>query len=80
MTLFDEQPPTPRPTGAGLKVWSEPRQHWRHYIEPKSKLPNELVDCGVWWVAQYDDGTECHGACPWQVAAEAVMWAKERVQ
>lgn len=79
MGLFDIET-IPKPTGPGLKVWSVPRTHWRHYIEPKSKLPNELVDCGVWWVAQYDDGTECHGACPWQVAAEAVRWAKERVR
>jgi len=68
VSLFDIEP-IPKPDHHGLKVWSEPRQHWRHHIEPGSKLPNELVDCGVWWVAQYDDGTECRGVCPWRVAS-----------
>jgi hypothetical protein len=82
MNLFEPDAPKimPRPTGPGLKVWSKPRQHYRHYIEPGTKIKNELVDRGVWWVAQYDDGTECSGACPLQAAAEALGWAKERVK
>jgi len=79
MHLF-ETATVPKPDHPGLKVWSEPRFHWRHYIEPGTKLKNELVDCGVWWVAQYDDGTECRGVCPWRVASEACWFAKERVK
>jgi hypothetical protein len=77
MHLFERMLVT-KPNHPGLKVWSEPRQHWRHHIEPGTKLKNELVDCGVWWVAQYDDGTECRGVCPWRVASEACGFAKER--
>jgi len=79
VSLFEIEP-IPKPDHDGLKVWSERRQHWRHYIEPGTKLPNELVDMGVWWVAQYGNGTECRGVCPWRVASEACGYAKERVK
>lgn len=78
MSLFADATPVPRTDGPGLRVWSVPRTHWRHYIEPGTKLKNELVDCGVWWVAQYGNGTECCGVCPWLVASDAVRYAKER--
>ena len=82
MNLFEPEQTkiVQRPTGPGLKVWSTPRTHWRHYIERTNKGTNELVDRGVWWWAQYDDGTVCSGACPLRVAEMALGFAKERVK
>ncbi len=78
MHLF-ETTTVPKPDHPGLKVWSTPRTHWRHYIERTSKGTNEIVNCGVWWWAQYDDGTVCSGVCPLRVAEMACGYAKERV-
>ena len=78
--MLFEDPIVPRPTGPGLKVWSEPRMRWRWYEEPETngKGKNELRQYGVWWKAQYNDGTTCSGVCPLQVAAIACEYAKER--
>jgi hypothetical protein len=77
MSLFEQQI-VPRPTGDGLKVWSEPRMRWRWYEEPECKGQNELRQYGIWWLAQYDDSTECTAECPWRAAEMAVARAKER--
>lgn len=78
--MLFEDPIVQRPTGPGLKVWSEPRMRWRWYEEPETdgKGKNELRQYGIRWMAQYDDGCECSGVCPLHVAARASECAKER--
>ena len=76
MNLFEQQETT-RPTGDGLKVWSTKRQHWRHWIEPGTTKPNELVDCGLWWWAQYGNGTVCCSTCPLKSSMNAIVYAME---
>jgi hypothetical protein len=53
---------------------------WRWYEEPDTNGngKNELRQYGLWWKAQYDDGTECSGECPLDVVTRALGHAKER--
>ena len=80
LPLFEEGTLIPRPDGPGLKLWSTVREHWLHHLNPKCKEKNRLVKCGVWWHAQYDNGTECVDAKPFEAMTQALEYAKERVK